>query len=211
MRLNYNKDKRRVRYFTDSALSSAGVKKIVDDVNGTIESLKELSEGKKEKVVQKSKEKDNGGRRRKVKVPMVEGSDHHGFLELVVDGNKVFLPQEDGSMTPLSTLTTPPSIWRTWPIQFSLFLARKTSSHLPSSLQDKLPLSIRPQPEIEVESEDESEIDTPTKGRVKTMRRSATPRDTPTTEESDDVEGKKKKHGVGKASAARRRKMAMKR
>ena len=67
MRLNYNRDKARVNYFAQSALTAArnnAGKRV--DFDG-----------------------DTSGRR--VKVPMVEGSDKAGFLELVVVGQDVYL------------------------------------------------------------------------------------------------------------------------
>jgi hypothetical protein len=64
MRLNYNKDRRRVDYFERSARAAAGTTK--------------TGEGK-------------GAKRRKVKVPMVEGQEGGGFLELVVENDQVYL------------------------------------------------------------------------------------------------------------------------
>lgn len=67
MRLNYNKDKRRVAYFESSARAAAGTTK-----------EKAGGEGKVQ-------------RRRKVKVPMIEGNEGSGTLELVVEGDNVYL------------------------------------------------------------------------------------------------------------------------
>lgn len=64
MRLNYNKDKQRVAYFERSARAAAGSTK--------------AAEGK-------------GQRKRKVKVPMVEGNEGRGVLDLIVEGDNVYL------------------------------------------------------------------------------------------------------------------------
>lgn len=71
--------------------------------------------------------------RRKVRIPMVEGSNGGETLELVVDGDTVLLvrpkgmsgaatdhqPHSDGTATPLSSLAPEPSMSRTWPVQLS--------------------------------------------------------------------------------------------
>lgn len=72
MQLNYNRDIQRIRYFERAARVSAGSK---SPATG---------------------EKDQGAgakaaRRRKVKVPMVEGRDNTGYLDLIVVGDEVFL------------------------------------------------------------------------------------------------------------------------
>jgi len=72
MKMNYARDKKRVDYFESAARSSAGLpaKKEEGAVNGN----------------------GNGpSRRRKVKVPMVAGSEFSGQLELIVDGEEVFI------------------------------------------------------------------------------------------------------------------------
>ncbi|KAI9636658.1 uncharacterized protein MKK02DRAFT_45364 [Dioszegia hungarica] len=114
MRLNYNKDRARVAYFERSARAAAG--------------------STKEKAGAAA-----GQRRRKVKVPMVEGNEGAGVLELVVEGDNVFLPHEDGSQTPLSDLATPPGLTRVWPVRLSLSLANRAVSFLPPDVQAKLP------------------------------------------------------------------------
>lgn len=68
MQLNYNKDRRRVDYFERSARAAAGAPR---------ESKTAAGAGVK--------------RRRKVKVPMVEGYDGGGTLELVVEDDQVYL------------------------------------------------------------------------------------------------------------------------
>ncbi|KAI5455130.1 hypothetical protein NCC49_002401 [Naganishia albida] len=53
-------------------------------------------------------------RRRKVRVPMVEGAEFSQSLELVVVDGEVYMPEED-HLTPLTSLAQPPS-WRSlWP------------------------------------------------------------------------------------------------
>jgi DnaJ family protein C protein 1 len=72
MKMNYARDKKRVDYFESAARTSAGLpaKKEEGAVNGN----------------------GNGpSRRRKVKVPMVAGSEFSGQLELIVDGEDVFI------------------------------------------------------------------------------------------------------------------------
>jgi DnaJ family protein C protein 1 len=63
MKLNYNKDAKRVAYFDKAAKAGVG----------------------------KEKEAASKGRRRKVRVPMVEGSDSGGLLELVVEDGVVYV------------------------------------------------------------------------------------------------------------------------
>lgn len=73
MKMNYRRDKKRVDYFEQAARTSAGLPAKKDEkANG---------------------EKDTGkeGRRRKVKVPMVAGSEFSGHLELIVEGDEVFI------------------------------------------------------------------------------------------------------------------------
>lgn len=85
MRLNYSRDRKRVDYFDRAAKSAAGVKekeKEKDRVDGNKENG--TSKGQKESVASKE-------RRRKVKVLMVEGNEYGGSLELIVEGDEVFL------------------------------------------------------------------------------------------------------------------------
>lgn len=70
MKMNYRRDKKRVDYFEQAARTSAGLP------------------AKKDETGPKS---GGEGRRRKVKVPMVAGSDFSGHLELIVDGEDVFI------------------------------------------------------------------------------------------------------------------------
>ena len=65
--LNYNKDSKRVAYFNRVALNAAAT-----------------GQGKREKI-------DSEESARRVRVPMVEGSDMGGYLELVVIGEHVYL------------------------------------------------------------------------------------------------------------------------
>lgn len=74
MNLNYNRDQKRVEYFERSAKASAGLTSKIAENGGVIAT--------------------NGGegkRRRKVKVAMVEGSEFSGQLELIVQGDEVFI------------------------------------------------------------------------------------------------------------------------
>lgn len=74
MRMNYTRDKKRVDYFEQAARAAAG-----------------LSAQKKESADGTSTPTGNAARRRKVKVPMVQGSDFSGHLELIVEGEQVFV------------------------------------------------------------------------------------------------------------------------
>ncbi len=85
MRLNYARDRRRVGYFDRTAKSAAGLSKDKGTEDG-VENGKEKEKGREKKEGVASKE-----RRRKVKVPMVEGSEFSGTLELIVEGDEVFL------------------------------------------------------------------------------------------------------------------------
>ena len=80
LRLNYGRDKRRVEYFQRSALALSG--------NGS---------GKREKFLSPDEGAEEGeevyGRR--VKVPMVEGSEMAGFLDLVVVNDHVYVVSAD--------------------------------------------------------------------------------------------------------------------
>lgn len=78
MNLNYNRDRKRVEYFERSAKSSAGVTSKVAENGGVIPANVAAAAG-------------GDGRRRKVKVPMVEGSEFSGQLELIVQGDEVFI------------------------------------------------------------------------------------------------------------------------
>lgn len=80
MQMNFNRDRRRVEYFQRRALALAGGKG---------------SNGKdKENASGKGGSKANSAvpaRRRKVRVPMVEGDDSSPSLELVVDNGVVYI------------------------------------------------------------------------------------------------------------------------
>ncbi|WRT68980.1 uncharacterized protein IL334_005962 [Kwoniella shivajii] len=222
LNLNYRKHQRRITYFENAARSSAGVSGFTSNSQTG------------EKVVVPVQ-----GRRRKVRVPMVEGNDQAGTLELVVIGSDVFIPHNDGTLEPISGLANAPSITQTW--FFSLFTSGyiKTLSRLPPSIQSSIPEFLRPHefahPDLivdEEEEEDESAVDTPTptnraarrlntvNGKGKKSRSvTATPKDSPATTElesaDEGVEGegkgdKKKRVAGGKAGAARRRKMGLK-
>jgi hypothetical protein len=71
LKMNYARDKKRVDYFEQAARTSAGLppKKEEGGSGAT----------------------NGAGRRRKVKVPMVAGSEFSGQLELIVDGEEVFI------------------------------------------------------------------------------------------------------------------------
>jgi hypothetical protein len=73
MKMNYRRDKKRVDYFEQAARTSAGLP------------------AKKETDVKPKASAGGEGRRRKVKVPMVAGSEFSGHLELIVDGEEVFI------------------------------------------------------------------------------------------------------------------------
>ena len=72
MQLNYNRDIQRIRYFERAARISAG--------------SKSPATGEKDQAAGAK-----AARRRKVKVPMVEGRDNTGYLDLIVVGDEVFL------------------------------------------------------------------------------------------------------------------------
>ncbi|KAK4685282.1 hypothetical protein P7C73_g4869, partial [Tremellales sp. Uapishka_1] len=201
MQLNYNKDIKRVEYFENTAKVSAGSKK------------------------------DGVTRRRKVRVPMIEGSEGSGMLELIVEDDQVYLPHEDGSLTPLSDLATRPSYNRTWPVLLFKSLLAKTVSALPPSVQSSLPgFLVQASALAEAESVEAEQVSVPlpTKSRTSSLKqrsRTSTPKDSPSTTEVESdaedgevvdaadgsgVEKKKKKNGLGKAAGARRRKMGKK-
>ncbi|WWC73179.1 uncharacterized protein I206_107145 [Kwoniella pini CBS 10737] len=215
LNLNYRKHNRRIDYFQNAARSSAGILGVTSSQNG-------------EKVTVPVQ-----GRRRKVRVPMVEGSDQGGTLELVVVGNDVFIPHSDGTLEPISGLAHPPSITQTWFVSLFLSLYFKGFDRLPPSIQESIPEFLQSkQPaqsdlildEEEEQDEAESALDTPTptnraarrlQGK-KSRSVTSTPKDSPATTElesgDEDSKGeKKKKLTVGKAGAARRRKMGLKR
>ncbi|OCF41960.1 endoplasmic reticulum protein [Kwoniella heveanensis CBS 569] len=222
LRMNYTKHQNRIEYFVNAARSAAGVLGGASDNQG----------GKVAVPVQ--------GRRRKVRVPMVEGNDSAGTLELIVNGNEVLLPHDDGTLEPISGLATPPSIAQTWFFSLLTKGTHKAISVLPPSAQSSIPAFLKPHQTAgldlivdEDDDDDESALDTPTpavrvKGKLnahasarskKTRSNANTPKDSPaTTELESEGEGdasgtgeiKKKKAAVGKAGGARRRKMALK-
>ncbi|WVQ63968.1 uncharacterized protein L199_002126 [Kwoniella botswanensis] len=216
LNLNYRKHQRRIDYFQNAARSSAGVLGVSSGQNG-------------EKVTVPVQ-----GRRRKVRVPMVEGSDQGGTLELVVVGNDVFIPHGDGTLEPIAGLAHAPSLSQTWFLSLFSSLYSKGLAKLPPSVQDSVPPFLRPSDstqqadlildEEEVEEDDGSTIDTPTpvnraqrrhqnkKSKTSSASANATPKDSPATTEleSGDEGGHKKRLVGGKAGAARRRKMGLK-
>ncbi|KAK8843364.1 hypothetical protein IAR55_007021 [Kwoniella newhampshirensis] len=221
LNLNYRKHQRRIEYFVSSARSAAGVV-ISGDKGGVNVNVNGI------------------GRRRKVRVPMVEGNEGAGTLELIVSGDQVFLPHDDGSLEPLTGLAQPPRITQTWFFNLIILSLNKTISRLPPSIQSSLPSFLRPSPihhtgdnEVGADDDDEedgdgsSTIDTPTpaprvrntvNGKGRGSRNGTTPRDSPATTELESDggiatpsgEGKKKKAGAGKAAAMRRRKLGLK-
>lgn len=78
MRMNYSRDKKRVDYFESSARAAAGLPPKKEATNGSASASANGAAGKE-------------ARRRKVKVPMVAGSDSSGHLELIVEGDDVFI------------------------------------------------------------------------------------------------------------------------
>ncbi|WOO83513.1 putative J domain-containing protein [Vanrija pseudolonga] len=173
--------------------------------------------------------------RRKVKVPMVEGAVGGEGLELVVDGEDVFLPHDDGSLAYLDELATLPSVLRTWPFRLIIGTYRRF-----------VPAKEEAYDEGEDEDEDEDDNteatngfevpdpDTPTpaprpRGRAAELRAlrqkkskaakgkggssgresgDSTPAESTAAEDSEA--DAKRKPGAGKAAGARRRKLAMK-
>ncbi|GFZ47441.1 hypothetical protein JCM24511_05185 [Saitozyma sp. JCM 24511] len=233
MQLNHNRDIRRVAYFENAALVAAGVKR--DGAQAPAQDKEKSGLGRKETGNGTS---TNGagnvhakGRRRKVKVPMVQGMEGAGYLELVVEGEHVYLPHDDGTITPLSTLAQTPSFLRTWPFTLSLSISRKALSYLPASVQSNLPASLQSIGEdiVSDEESDDGPEDTPTpaprrRGRANELRKgdrgrgsgastpaTSSPGTTEVESEGEDAAGgegvQKKKRGPGKAAAMRRRKM----
>ncbi|WVF65618.1 hypothetical protein IAT40_000348 [Kwoniella sp. CBS 6097] len=222
LRMNYSKHQKRIEYFVNAARSAAGVLGVTSDNQS----------GKVAVPVQ--------GRRRKVRVPMVEGNDSAGTLELIVNGNEVLLPHDDGTLEPISGLAAPPSISQTWFLSLLTRGTHKAISSLPPSAQASIPAFWKPHQDHEsglmvdeYDEDDESAFDASTpairvKGKLnahasarskKPRSNTNTPKDSPaTTELESDGEGdasatgeaKKKKPAVGKAGGARRRKMALK-
>lgn len=76
--MNYTRDRKRVDYFESSARSAAGLPPKKDSTGSAPTTTNGGPSGKE-------------GRRRKVKVPMVQGSDFSGHLELIVEGDEVFI------------------------------------------------------------------------------------------------------------------------
>lgn len=73
MKMNYTRDRKRVDYFEQAARTAAGLPPKKDDTGTpTGNGLKDA-------------------RRRKVKIPMVAGSDSSGTLELIVEGDGVYI------------------------------------------------------------------------------------------------------------------------
>ncbi|WVR09110.1 hypothetical protein IAU60_006172 [Kwoniella sp. DSM 27419] len=217
--MNYRKHQRRVDYFVKAARSAAGVLGVTSDAT-TGEQISVPVQG----------------RRRKVRVPMVEGNDSAGTLELIVSGNEVLLPHDDGSLESLSGLAKPPSATSTWFLSLMASLYGKALAALPPNVATSFPPVLRPRAshelqmmEMDEQDDEDSALDTPTpalrargklNGRTR-LSRSDTPRDSPATTELEsegDGEGagslageaKKKRLPGGKAGAARRRKMALK-
>ncbi|WWC91284.1 uncharacterized protein L201_006227 [Kwoniella dendrophila CBS 6074] len=231
LNLNFRKHQRRIDYFQNAARSSAGVL--------TPTNPNQIGNEKAPIVPVQ-------GRRRKVRVPMVEGDNQGGTLELVVVGNDVFIPHGDGTLEPIAGLAHSPSITQTWFISLFSGLYYKVIEKLPPSIQESIPPFLRNQHEsvqsdliLDEEEEergegDNSAIDAPTPTnraarraqaqgkKLKTVSNTNTPKDSPATTElesggDDEVvdseagnRTQKKRLAGGKAGAARRRKMAMK-
>lgn len=80
MNLNYNRDRKRVEYFERSAKNAAGVG-LVNKIAENGGNITPVTNGAN----------ITEGRRRKVKVAMVEGSEYGGQLELIVQGEEVYI------------------------------------------------------------------------------------------------------------------------
>ncbi|ORY24784.1 hypothetical protein BCR39DRAFT_545926 [Naematelia encephala] len=196
LQLNYSRDKRRVEYFTRSAQSAAGV---LTGPSAKIRAAKEndivkeegkakgkaKGKGKSDKLELGLSSKSSSLRRRKVKVPMVQGNEAAGYLELVVQGDQVLLPQGHGLYTPLSSLATRPSILHTWPFTLTIYLTLKITPYLPLSIQSKLPPTFLPpsnsddlenssSSDADDDDDDNEGISTPTpapKSRIQELKR----------------------------------------
>ncbi|WWD21120.1 hypothetical protein CI109_105601 [Kwoniella shandongensis] len=126
LNLNYRKHQRRIEYFINSARSQAGVL----SASGSSINVNGLAGA-------------GGARRRKVRVAMVEGNEGAGTLELIVSGDQVLLPHDDGSLEPLTGLAQSPHVTQTWFLSLLFLSLSKTISHLPPSVQASLPPSLR--------------------------------------------------------------------
>ncbi|WVQ93271.1 hypothetical protein IAU59_000337 [Kwoniella sp. CBS 9459] len=224
LRMNYTKHQRRIEYFVNAARSAAGV---LAANNATSADNKGAAP-----VVPVQ------GRRRKVRVPMVEGNDSAGTLELIVNGNDVLLPHDDGTLEPISGLATPPSVTQTWFLSLLTKGAHRGISALPPSAQSSIPAFLRPHhlnesqdSLVDGEGADEddndeagSALDTPTpalrvRGKLnahasarskKNNRSNAnTPKDSPaTTELESDGEGEGEVAGDASATGENKKKKA---
>lgn len=87
MRMNYSRDRKRVDYFEQSARTAAGLP------------------AKKEENGSAATGAGKEARRRKVKVPMVAGSDFSGYLELIVEGESVYIVSSSAHETKWPELT----------------------------------------------------------------------------------------------------------
>jgi DnaJ homolog subfamily C member 1 len=154
-------------------------------------------------------------KRRKVRVPLIEGSDRAGSLDLIVVDREVFVvsgeghgegnfrnlinpscqPEEDGSLTPLSHLALPPSWSTLWPVKVITAAVSAVSG---------------------VRSADNTSASVPPPAPVARSRRTQSEpvASTSASEEEGDESGgttsdakKKRRNGNGKVAGMRRRKM----
>lgn len=164
--------------------------------------------------------------RRKVRVPMMEGAMGGESLELVVDGEDVYLPHEDGTVTHLDYLTAPPSITSTWPFVLARSAVHKvtggpapTKEHVGQTLpeEDEKPQAPAQRAlggrAAELRNQRINGSRGPSPGSTPALSETETADD----EESEEVdsatadpEARQRKKGPGKANAARRRKIANK-
>ena len=130
--MNYAKDRRRVQYFERAAKTAAGVGKDKKGMEGDKENSGERDKGRKGVTME---------RRRKVRVPMVEGNEYAGTLELIVEGEEVLLVRHcgylddphlaDGGVS--HTRTALPSPSPVWPLRQPSFGRGRSSSSRPCS------------------------------------------------------------------------------
>jgi len=149
------------------------------------------------------------GKRRKVKVPLIEGSDRGGSLDLMVVDREVFIPEPHGGLTPLSALAPPPSASALWPLKLvasAVSLVRRRIS------------GVEGEGEVQEISADEAvegnKVSRRGKpGRVESPMASMTPSEDEGEPEQEQEEAgaavgakKKRRNGNGKVAGMRRRK-----
>lgn len=159
---------------------------------------------------------------------MMEGGVGGETVELVVDGEDVYLPHEDGTVSHLDNLTASPSVLSTWPVTVSKNLIYKVTGKKTEVAEEESFVLPAEEEKAAVKAPRRSRAAELREQRIKGSRDStpgssaaATPALSETEtgdDESEEVDsaapeaeaGRQRKKGPGKANAARRRKLANK-